>query len=205
MDLQTFTNNKIKYLIVRNFNKKYFSLVEYFFSGHSRTNSKKLKNSRTFKDKIEIQGLSRTFQGSGHHDGVQRTEFFVILDRFLPFYSPNSLKNQNFEKMKKITWRCYPFTQVFHKWLSWCIVPETSSATDNFLSFWTIFCPFTPYQLEKSILWKNKKKTTVNVILLHRCTLNDNHMMYGFWDTKHDRQKFLLFWAIFCPFTPLTT
>ena len=34
--------------------------------------------------------------------GVQRTEFFVILDCFLPFYPPNNPKNQNFEKMKKL-------------------------------------------------------------------------------------------------------
>ena len=33
--------------------------------------------------------------------GVQQTKFFVILDRFLPFYPCNCLKNQNFEKMKK--------------------------------------------------------------------------------------------------------
>ena len=26
--------------------------------------------------------------------------FFVILDRFLPFYLPNNLKKQNFEKLK---------------------------------------------------------------------------------------------------------
>ena len=30
-----------------------------------------------------------------------RTEFFVILDRFLHFYPPNNLKNQNFKEMKK--------------------------------------------------------------------------------------------------------
>ena len=29
-------------------------------------------------------------------------EFFVILDDFLPFYPPNNLENQNFEKMKKM-------------------------------------------------------------------------------------------------------
>ena len=29
-------------------------------------------------------------------------------------------------------------------------------------------------------------------------------MMYGFWYIKHDRRNFLLFWAIFCPFTLLT-
>ena len=32
---------------------------------------------------------------------VWQTEFFVILDRFLPFYPLNNLKNQNFEKLKK--------------------------------------------------------------------------------------------------------
>ena len=34
--------------------------------------------------------------------GVQQTEFFVILDHFLPFYPPMDPENQNFEKMKKI-------------------------------------------------------------------------------------------------------
>ena len=33
--------------------------------------------------------------------GVLHTEFFVILDHFLPFYPSNNLKNQNFEKLKK--------------------------------------------------------------------------------------------------------
>ena len=33
--------------------------------------------------------------------GVRRTEFFVILDHFLPFYPPNNQKIQNFEKMTK--------------------------------------------------------------------------------------------------------
>ena len=33
--------------------------------------------------------------------GVQKIEFFVILDHFLPFYFHNNPKNQNFEKMKK--------------------------------------------------------------------------------------------------------
>ena len=34
-------------------------------------------------------------------------------------------------------------------------------------------------------------------ITLHMCTINDNHMMYGFWDKKHDRHNILSFWAIF--------
>ena len=32
---------------------------------------------------------------------MQQTEFFVILDHFLPFYPPMDPENQNFEKMKK--------------------------------------------------------------------------------------------------------
>ena len=33
--------------------------------------------------------------------GVIHTNFFVILDRFLPYYPPMDPENQNFEKMKK--------------------------------------------------------------------------------------------------------
>ena len=32
---------------------------------------------------------------------ARQTEYFVILDRFLPFYLSNDLENKNFEKMKK--------------------------------------------------------------------------------------------------------
>ena len=45
-----------------------------------------------------------------------------MLDNFLPFYPPNNMKNQNFEKMK----------------------------------------------------------TSEDIIILCMCTINDNHMMYGF-------------------------
>ena len=45
------------------------------------------------------------------------------------------------------------------------------------------------------------KKTAEDIIILHKCTKNDNHevgfLRYG------KRQTFLSFWAIFCPFTPL--
>ena len=36
------------------------------------------------------------------------------------------------------------------------------------------------------------------------CTINENHMMYGYWDMEWDKQDFLSFWVIFCPFTPVT-
>ena len=49
------------------------------------------------------------------------------------------------------------------------------------------------------------KKTPTAIIILHMCTINDNHMMYGCWDRKHDRQNFLSFWTIFSSFTSLTS
>ena len=51
--------------------------------------------------------------------------------------------------------------------------------------------------------FEKMKKTPGAAIILHMCNIDDIHMMYGSWDMEHDRQNFLLFWAIFCPFTPL--
>ena len=61
----------------------------------------------------------------------------------------------------------------------------------NLFSFWTIFCPFS----EKSKFWKKKHG---DIISLHLCITNDNHMMYDFLDIRCNRQDFL--WTIFCPF-----
>ena len=47
-------------------------------------------------------------------------------------------------------------------------------------------------------------KKTSGDIILHMCTINNDHM-YSFWDMECNRQSFLSFWVIFCPFTPLTT
>ena len=59
-------------------------------------------------------------------------------------------------------------------------------------------------QLKKSKFWKNEKMHG-DIIISHMCTINGNHMMYGFWGIKQDGQNFLTFWTSFCPFTPLKT
>ena len=46
---------------------------------------------------------------------MQWTEFFVILDHFLPFYPLNKLKRQNFEKMQKNARRYHHFTNAYGK------------------------------------------------------------------------------------------
>ena len=48
-----------------------------------------------------------------------QTEFFVILDCFMPFSPPNNKKKSKFWKNEKSTWRNYHFTHVYHKWQSY--------------------------------------------------------------------------------------
>ena len=67
-------------------------------------------------------------------------------------------------------------------------------ATHNFLSFWVIFCPFTPLLVPKIKVWKKIRR----YFLFHMCTINKDS-----WDIRHNRQKFLSSWIIFCPFIPI--
>ena len=134
---------------------------------------------------------------------------FVILGHILPFYHPllihSDPENQNFEKKWK---KCLEILS-FYTYM--CTINEDHMIygswnircdRQKFLTFWAIFCPFNPLTT-----WKIKiltlKKAPGDIIILHICTINDNHMMYGSWDIKHDRLNFLLVWTIFCPFTPL--
>ena len=60
------------------------------------------------------------------------------------------------------------------------------------------------WQPKKPKFW-NWKKTPGDIIILHICAINKNHTMQGSWDIECNGQIFLSLWAIFCPFTPLTT
>ena len=78
----------------------------------------------------------------------------------------------------------------------------------EFLSLWTVFWP--PYPTLPISLWTQKikileKQALEDIIILQMFTLNDSHMIYGFSDMECNRQKFLSFWTVFCPFTPLIT
>ena len=48
-----------------------------------------------------------------------------------------------------------------------------------------------------------KKNTTGDIIILHKCTKDHDHMVYCFWNTARDRCNcYFSFWAIISPFTP---
>ena len=66
----------------------------------------------------------------------------------------------------------------------------------TFLSFWAIFCPFTPLTTCKTNILKNEKmkKAPGDIIFLHLGNTNDNYMMYASCDMERDR--------IFCHFRP---
>ena len=73
----------------------------------------------------------------------------------------------------------------------------------KFLPFWAIFCPFSPLTTQKIKILK-LKKTTGDIIILHICTIIDNHMVYGSWDMEHKRFFVILdcFFPFYLPMDP---
>ena len=67
----------------------------------------------------------------------------------------------------------------------------------------SIFLPFYPPNNPENQNFEKLKKASGDVIILHMCTKNDDHIIYASWDMECDRNKFLSFWASFCSFTPL--
>ena len=122
-------------------------------------------------------------------------------------YPTMDLENLNFEKMKKtpediIILQMYTINGSHMMYVSWNMESNRQKfflILDHFLHFYP---PNTP---KKSKSWKKKKKPSGDIIILHMCTINDSHMMYGSWDMEWNGQNFLSFCTVFCPFTPLTT
>ena len=119
---------------------------------------------------------------------------------------PNNPKNLNFEKIKKIVQRYYHFTHVYYKWQPYDVwfLRYGAWQTKCFVIF-DCFLPFHPSNKLKNQNFEKLKKIPGDIIILHMCTINDNHMMYGSWDIECNGQNFLSFWTTFCTFTPLTT
>ena len=109
--------------------------------------------------------------------------FWVIFCPFTPLLAPK-IKN-----LKKIR-RYFLFCMCTINKDSWDIMRNRQ----KFLSFLVIFIPLTN---QKSQFWEKKPG---DIISLHLCTTNDNHMMYGSLDIRCNWQSFL--WTIFCPFDP---
>ena len=98
---------------------------------------------------------------------VQRTEFFVILDHFLPF-SPLRILKIKFKKNWKNAWRYHHFTQVCHKWQSydaWFL--RYGEWQTEFFFLMVSFFPFTILKTRKiKILQKWKKCLDINHFII---------------------------------------
>ena len=124
---------------------------------------------------------------------------------------------------------------MYQKTIIWCMVHEIQneiqSETDIIFYHFGSFLPFYPFTNPKKLQFYKVKKIPGDIWqsydawflrygewktkslsfyargyrFLHLCTTNDDHIRHGYWDMKCDRQNLLSFWAIFCPFTLLTT
>ena len=112
---------------------------------------------------------------------------------FCPFNPPKNLKNQYFYKMKKKKITGDVIICTVNAWMKviWCMVSEIWNVTDWIFLTLDYFLPF---YSPKNHSFDKMKKTTQDIIILYMCTINKNHMMYVFWDIKHDR--------LFCYFGP---
>ena len=123
---------------------------------------------------------------------IQRQNFLQTWVVFCPFTTPNNLEIKILKKWRKHLEissfdTCVPKTTII-----WGMLPEIWSATDTFfLSFLTIFCSFTSLLTQKIKIWK-KCKRPGDIILLHMCTINEDHMIYVSWDERRDRHFFTL-------------
>ena len=124
--------------------------------------------------------------------------FLSFWNHVLPFYPPNNPKNQKFEKMKKppgdiITLHMCTINDNDIMYGSWDIERNT-----EFFVILDHFCLY-PCNNPKNQNFEKMKKIPGDIILSHKCTINDNHMMYGFWNWKRDTEFFVIL-DCFLPF-----
>ena len=133
--------------------------------------------------------------------------FLSFWDIFCPF---PPLMTRKIKIWKKKTWRCYPFTHVYHKWRYHLMYGSSDMkrnrqiflSFDSILSFWALFCPLTLLKTQKSkFKTKNEKKASRYyhfTLAYHKWwSYNVWFLRYGSWQTE----KCLSFSTIFCPFT----
>ena len=109
-------------------------------------------------------------------------------------YPSKNLKNQNLENINLELSSLY--TCALKIMNIWCMLPIMECNWHNFLSFWSIFCHFSPLLTLKIHIVKKKivkkKKKYWRYYPFHMCTINEDHMMYGSWDMEHNRQFFVI-------------
>ena len=108
----------------------------------------------------------------------KRQNFFVIRGHLLPFYLLNSLENPNIKKkqqQKSLEISSF-YTNVPKFMIIGYTVPEILHVTDNF--HFGLYFSLLASNSPKNEKFKIIKKTPGDIIILHRCTKNHDHMLY---------------------------
>ena len=134
-----------------------------------------------------------------------RHNFLSFWNVFYPFIAPTPSviiqKNKILKKWKSI-WT-YHFKLVWKKLDHMMYAySDMDYNRHNFLSFQAILYSFTRLLTTKISIWKRCKKTTGDIIILHMCTSNQNHIMYGSWDKKCKGQSFFVILGHFLLLAP---
>ena len=127
-----------------------------------------------------------------------RQTLLVILVNFLLFYPPSPEDIITLHKCTK--------THDHRLYCPWEMMCDKCSCC---FSFWTIFCPFTPLPPPRHNKPKYKnfkktmKKTSGDIIILHKCTTNHDHMCYTGPEIWHVAHVIVIFhFGLFLPFYP---
>ena len=84
------------------------------------------------------------------------------------------------------------------------MVPEISSVMDRIFCHFGLFKPFSPLNNPKNQNFEKLKIPHGDIIILHKCTKNHDHMLYCSLDMVCNRFNYFSFWAVFYLFTSLT-
>ena len=125
---------------------------------------------------------------------------FCHLGPFFVLLPPWQTKKLKFWKIENNTCKYYHFSHLYHKWQLYDVSFLGYEVWHRFFVILGCFLPFYPPtpNIPKNQNFKKLKKKPWGIIILHMCTINDNHMMYGSWDIECDGQIYLSFWTIFC-------
>ena len=122
----------------------------------------------------------------GSRDIQCKGKSFFSFWAIFAFDPPNNPKNQNFEIL------ALSFSPEYHQWKSYDVwfLRYGAQQTEFFLIL-DHFLPFTllPPNNQENQNFEKMKETPGDIIILHKCTINDNHTVYGSWDMKCTRQN----------------
>ena len=84
----------------------------------------------------------------------------------------------------------------------WCMVPEIWSMMDRIFVILDYFLYFYPPNILKNQNFEKIKRPPRDIITLHMCNKNDNHMIYGSWDMECEGQNCFVILDHFLPLYP---